>query len=53
MTDDPRTLRRYADMFETPMRDSVGKLVVTSDACCAAAKALRFQADALERLTEY
>lgn len=53
MTDDPSILRKYATMFEKPMRDAVGKLIVPSEACSAAARALRFQAEALDRLKEY
>ena len=54
MNDDPRMMRLYAAIFEDPQRDPVsGKFLIPSAACMAAARALRFTADALERLTEY
>jgi hypothetical protein len=44
------TLRTYAAVFELPWRDRVGgELFPPTEACVAAAKALRFLADAIER----
>ena len=50
----PSVLRIYAAIFESPPRDPLtGKLMVSAEACAAAAKALRYQAEALDRLKEY
>lgn len=43
MTSKPETLRTYAKIFEMPRRG-----MPTSEACKAAAAALRYQADAIE-----
>lgn len=49
MSDNPVTLRLYASIFEKEWRDfRDGPLNPPTPACIAAAKALRFTADAIE-----
>jgi hypothetical protein len=46
---DPATLRTYADIFAAPRRQGRGgPLLPPSEACAAAALALRFMAEALD-----
>ncbi len=50
----PSVLRIYAAIFESPPRDPVsGEPIISAEARAAAAKALRYQAEALDRLKEY
>ena len=48
MIENPDTLRTYAAIFEKPYRDGRGVVHPAGEACKAAARALRFLADALE-----
>lgn len=49
MSDDPATLRLYAEIFEKPRRDHRGGPIRSpSEFCLAAAVALRERADRLE-----
>lgn len=47
MTAKPETLRTYALIFESPKECHDGRVRPASQACKAAAEALRFQADAI------
>lgn len=47
--DNPETFRAYASIFEKAKRDvRGGPLLPATEPCAAAAKALRFMADAIE-----